>query len=754
MMSIDKKLFLILTLVVFLTGCANGSDLAATPTNAAALADEPATPGGTELAVFEFDLAAAPPQPDIPSVHKTYSSSFLVGAALEPDQLDSDAHVGLLVHHFNSLTAENAMKPVSIQPTEGNFTWENADKLVQFARASGMAVHGHTLVWHNQAAEWMFQDSEGNPLEATPENKELVLKRLEDHIRAVVGRYKEDINVWDVVNEVIDEQENDCMRRTVWYELTGTDYIVTAFQTADETAPEATLILNDYSTTDQKKRACIYKVVKELQAQGVPIEGIGMQMHANIQNPAPAAVEQTIEMLFELGEIHITELDLSVYPNDSDTYEAVPEDILLKQGYRYKELFEVFERQSDKIESVTFWGMADDHTWLKTFPITRLNLPLLFDENLQAKNAYWGIIDPLQLPIMTQLVDIPRGTPQIDGEAEILWATQPWSSLKLSDSVTAGFQTRWDENNLYVCVKADASPEDLGAIDVYLDENNGKTDHYEEDDRHITFQGGDCSNCEGVVFAIDSGEDGMLLEAAIPLGTEADIQDEIGFDIRVAAAGQNPAAWNDRSLSQDADTSKYGTLKFIDAPKVTAAVYGTPVIDGEEDEVWASANQEETAVWVLGASGSTGTVKTLWDEEYLYAYVVVTDSLLSKKARNPWEQDSFEIYVDQNNAKTTTYEPDDGQYRINFENERSYLGGAAEEKITTATRVTDSGYIVELAIQFDYIKPQEGMLIGYEFQVNNDENGDGIRDSVVTWNDPTHQTYQNTSRMGLLVFTK
>ncbi|MBN1976777.1 MAG: endo-1,4-beta-xylanase, partial [Anaerolineae bacterium] len=248
-------------------------------------------------------------------------------------------------------------------------------------------------------AEWMFEDSAGNPLEATPENKELVLQRLETHIRAIVGRYKDDVQVWDVVNEVIDPGNSDCMRWSRWYELTGTDYIATAFKVADEVAPDAVLLINDYGTTEPRKRTCLYNVVRDLQAQGVPIDGVGHQMHITIGAPSAEVIEETVLIFAELGvEQHITELDMSIYTNDIDSYTTVPDEILVRQGKRYKAVFDALKRQADHIQSVTFWGLADDHTWLKTFPVTRINLPLLFDEQLQAKPAYWGVVDPTKLP--------------------------------------------------------------------------------------------------------------------------------------------------------------------------------------------------------------------------------------------------------------------------------------------------------------------------------------------------------------------
>jgi len=692
-----------------------------------------------------------PPQTDISSLSESFTDQFLIGAAIEPYQLDSEYHADLLTRHFNSVTPENVMKPVSIQPREGEFTWDEADKLVEFARDNGLAVHGHALVWHQQVPDWMFEDADGNPLEPTEESKELVLQRLDTHIRAITERYQDDVNVWDVVNEVIDETQKDCMRRSPWYKLTGKEYIVTAFTVADEMLPDTPLIINDYSTTDHAKRECIYNLVQELQANGVPIDGIGMQMHVNIEHPIPSIVTQSIERFAELGEVHITEVDMSIYTNDTDTYAEVPEDILVLQGHRYKELFEVFTQQAENLESVTFWGMADDHTWLTFWPIDRINLPLPFDESLQAKYAYWGIIDPDQLPVLNVRVNVARETPEIDGELDTFWESSPWIQLDSGDDLALGYQTRWDEENLYLFLLAEGADYDVETIDVFIDRNNGKTDTYEGDEQHITIQDGECVDCDGVVLA-GAGDDGRnTIEIAIPFN-EPVVGDELGFDIRItrASAPDAPISWNDRDHTRDSDTSKYGILSLIKPPKMTTAVRGTPTVDAEEDDIWSNAEEAAAETWVLGENGSTGTVKTMWDDENLYVYFTVTDALLSKASGNPWEQDSVEVYVDQNNAKTTTYETDDGQFRINFDNEQSFLGGANADRITSATRLTDDGYVVEMAIALDAIEPAEGMIIGFEFQVNNDEDGSGVRDSVITWNDPTHLSYQNTSRFGLL----
>jgi endo-1,4-beta-xylanase len=191
-------------------------------------------------------------------------------------------------------------------------------------------------------------------------------------------------------------------------------------------------------------------------------------------------------------------------------------------------------------------------------------------------------------------------------------------------------------------------------------------------------------------------------------------------------------------------------LTLIDAVKSALAGRGTPAIDGFADVAWSGAGEISTATWVEGTSGATAKVKTLWDSGHLYIFATVTDPVLSDASANPWEEDSIEIFVDQNNAKTANYQADDGQYRVNYLNVQSFGGAASADKFRTATRLVPGGYVVEAAITLDVIQPQIGTLIGFDFQVNDDGQGTGTRTSVVTWNDPTGQSYQNTSRFGVL----
>lgn len=337
-------------------------------------------------------------QTDIPSLCESLAAYFPVGAAIWRGDI-TGLHSELLKKHFNSITAENDMKWEYVEPTEGNFTFAAADALVAFAKANHMLVRGHNLAWHEQNPKWLFEDANGREIEPTPENKALLLRRLQNHIRVVVAHFGNDVYAWDVVNEVIDPSQPDGFRRSPWFRITGTDYIDMAFRTAHQVAPHAKLYINDYDTTDSRKRAFLLKLVQNLKSRGVPIDGVGHQMHINLDRPSTDEIAKTIGMFSSLGvDNQITELDVSVYDNREQRYAAAPQDLLVKQGYRCKDLFDAFRRLKGKISAVTFWGVADDHTWLTKFPVARQDWPLLFDTRLRAKPAYWGIVDPRRLP--------------------------------------------------------------------------------------------------------------------------------------------------------------------------------------------------------------------------------------------------------------------------------------------------------------------------------------------------------------------
>ncbi len=339
------------------------------------------------VALLVADVRAAGAYCDpssLPSLGNTLKGRMNVGAAVEPEQLRSLP--ALLSSQFNSLVAENAMKPSRLQPQEGRFEFAAADAVVSFAAEHTMAVRGHTLLWYKGTPDWFWTTRAGRPA-----SRDLVLSRLQTHIDTVVGRYHGSVHAWDVVNEVVDPAQSDCLRHDQWWSVVGPDYIEAAFRFAHAADPEARLYLNDFSTTEARKRKCLVRVVRGLQARAVPLHGIGHQMHVSLYYPRPAAVDRTLRLFANLGlENQITELDMSLYRKDRKTLSDSRSNLLKMQGARYRALMRVFLAHPD-VNAVTWWGVSDAHSWRTS--AAKIDEPLLFDADNCPKPAFWGVMD-------------------------------------------------------------------------------------------------------------------------------------------------------------------------------------------------------------------------------------------------------------------------------------------------------------------------------------------------------------------------
>jgi endo-1,4-beta-xylanase len=326
-----------------------------------------------------------------------YKNYFPIGVAVSPQALQNKEESTLILTQFNSLTPENAMKMGPIHPEENRYNWKDADSIINFAQAHHLKVRGHNLCWHEQTPRWLFKDDQGNEV-----TKDVLLKRLKDHITAVVTRYKGKIYAWDVVNEAIDDDSTKFLRNSLWYKICGEDFIAKAFEYAHEADPDAILFYNDYNTERPEKRERVYKLLKKLVEAKVPINGVGIQAHWSIDEPSQKDMVVSIKEFSSLGlKVQITELDVSVYPweknrralreGETGSYTA---DLEQKQSDKYAEVFKVFRQYRKVITGVTFWNISDKHTWLDEYPVRgRKNYPLLFDQNLQPKKAYWKVVN-------------------------------------------------------------------------------------------------------------------------------------------------------------------------------------------------------------------------------------------------------------------------------------------------------------------------------------------------------------------------
>ena len=317
-----------------------------------------------------------------------YKDYFMIGVAVNQRNVTNAEQQALIKKEFNSITCENDMKPEPTEPQEGQFNWENADRIANFARQNGIKLRGHTLMWHSQIGRWMT--AEGT-------TKEQFYARMKNHIQAIVSRYKDVVYCWDVVNEAISDDANatDPYRQSAMYRLCGDEFIEKAFQYAHEADPKALLFYNDYSTVDPHKRDRIYNMVKKMKAKGIPIDGIGMQAHYNIYYPSEARLDSAITLFKTIVKhIHITEFDIRVNEEMGGGLQFsreganVTDSVKQHLADQYARCFRVFRKHKDVIDCVTFWNLGDRDSWLGA-----RNYPLPWDENYQPKLAYTYIKD-------------------------------------------------------------------------------------------------------------------------------------------------------------------------------------------------------------------------------------------------------------------------------------------------------------------------------------------------------------------------
>lgn len=537
-------------------------------------------------------------QRDLIPLKDVYQNDFLIGNAVSSEDLEG-VRLDLLKMHYNIATAGNAMKPDSLQPSKGNFTFTAADVLVDKVLAEGLKLHGHTLVWHQQSPAWMNTKTENDSTVYL--GREEALDNLRTHIKTVVEHFGNKVISWDVVNEAMNDNPPNpsdwegSLRQSPWYYAIGSDYVEQAFLAAREVLDDhpdwnIKLYYNDYNLDNQNKSQAVYNMVNEINTNyqethpgELLIDGIGMQGHYTVTTN-PSNVQLSLERFISLGvEVSITELDIQTGSN----YQ-LSEKLAEAQGYLYAQLFKIFKAHAANMGRITIWGLDDGTSWRAA------TNPVLFDKNLQAKPAYYGAVDP----------------------------------------------------------------------------------------------------------------DGFMAE-------------------------------HQPTTPEDARQS--------------TANYATPVIDGNIDQAWSSAPEMPIDHYQMAWQGANGTAKTLWDDNNLYILIQVSDSQLDKSSENAWEEDSVEVFVDENNGKTSFYQEDDGQYRVNFDNEGSFNPQGISAGFESAVNVSGTNYTVEMKIPFKTITPDNNKKIGFDAQINDAK--DGARQSAATWNDTTSYGYQDTSVFGVITLT-
>ena len=337
-----------------------------------------------------------------------YSDNFLIGVALFPKLFEDSVAAALIKKNFNSITAENDMKWERVHPTLNKYTFDRADQIVDFTQSNNIKLIGHTLVWHSQLGEGVFEkEGEENMLV----DSATLMNRIKDHISTVAGRYKGKVHGWDVVNEALND--DGTLRESNFLKIAGEGYIEKAFEFAREADPNAELYYNDYNLVKPDKLDGALRIVKNLKDKGMRIDGVGIQAHWELNYPSLEEIENSIVACAEAGvKVMFTELDISVLPSpwrmpsaDIDIRfenneimnpytEGIPDSVNDALTQRYADIFALFNKHKDKISRVTFWGFHDGISWKNGFPIRgRTDYPLIFDRNMEPKDAYWKLID-------------------------------------------------------------------------------------------------------------------------------------------------------------------------------------------------------------------------------------------------------------------------------------------------------------------------------------------------------------------------
>jgi endo-1,4-beta-xylanase len=357
------------------------------------------------LLVLFTDVAFAQKKP-VP-LKDYFKKDFLIGVAIRRNYTDgSDLEAQkLIIEQFNCISPENDLKWGPLHPKSGVYRFDNADQYVDFGVKNHMTIIGHTLIWHSQSPDWIFKDDQDQQI-----SREVLLKRMQEHIETVVGRYKGKIKGWDVVNEAFNDDGS--FRNTKWKTIIGEDYIEKAFEFAQKADPDCELYYNDYNLYNPAKRASVLKLVKRLQAKHINIKAVGEQGHYHLDQPKISSIENILADFKALGvAVNFTELDIDVLPragrgitaevSASAGYESkydpykngLPDTVTLQLAKRYQSIFNLFIKYRKMVSRVTFWGLTDGASWLNNFPVRgRTNYPLLFDRNYQIKEKVYKAV--------------------------------------------------------------------------------------------------------------------------------------------------------------------------------------------------------------------------------------------------------------------------------------------------------------------------------------------------------------------------
>ena len=735
---------------------------------------------------------------DIPdwkeSVTKSLGNDSIAGTAIMSSEISDDTLMELVEKHFNAVTLGNELKPdalfnyqigqsvdcktITFKGTElkvpvvndknENLDFSRADamleKILEWNNANPknkIRVRGHVLVWHSQTPEWFFH--EDYDVAKPYVDKETMNRRLEwfissvfDHYfgKAANGKYDGLFYGWDVVNEAVngntyrddkvipDESDTSTSdtrhgSNSMWWRVyKSNEFIINAFKYANHYAPEdVELYYNDYGETDNTKCEGIVKLINDVKhADGTRLDAFGMQAHYNVDGFSAAQFKSVAKKYATAaGKVQLTELDFKA----SSTYDgtaATKESEYTKMAYCHKNLYEAIKALKTEgtiVSGLTVWGVIEPNSWLHSQSNVgggangSAQCPLLFDGNYKAKPAYWAYVDASQLKPAIQKVTITEAKDgNIAGETYTIDQGE----------VQAEFIPVWDAAGLTVQVKVkDTTANDADAVTVYVDPKNSASDITPD---KVTVTRTAAAEIAG----------GYQATVKVPM-ENLKVAQQIGLDVVVNNDGKTES-FNDLTGNQESSSKYYAVATM--KPGIEKIPYGTISVDGEEDAAWNNA--VNIPLTINKGSEASANAKVLWDDDNLYVYATIKDAVLDKTGAQTHEQDSLEVFIDEDNGKTASYGEDDKQYRINYDNEQSFNGKKClAENVKSKTKTIDGGYVVEAAFKWTDIKPANGTKIGLEFQIN-DAKG-GKRTGTLSWYDETGMGWSGSNVYGTVELT-
>ena len=728
------------------------------------------------------------------SVTESLGNGSIAGTAIMSSEISDDTLMALVKKHFNAVTFGNELKPdalfnyqigQSVDSTTITFQGKelkvpvvnDKQENLDFSRADAMLdkilewnnanpnnkirVRGHVLVWHSQTPEWFFH--EDYDVAKPYVDKETMNRRLEwfissvfDHYfgKAANGKYDGLFYGWDVVNEAVngntyrddkvisdasDTSTSDTRHgsNSMWWRVyKSNEFIINAFKYANKYAPnDVELYYNDFGETDNTKCEGIVKLINDVKsADGTRLDAFGMQAHYNVDGFSAAQFKSVAKKYAQAaGKVQLTELDFKA----SSTYDgtaATRESEYTKMAYCHKNLYEAIKALKEEganVSGITVWGVIEPNSWLHS----QSNLgggasgsaqcPLLFDGNYKAKPAYWAYVDATKLQPAIQKVTITEAKDgNIAGETYTID----------QGAVQAEFIPVWDADGLTVQVKVkDTTVNDADAVTVYVDPKNSASD--------ITPH--KVTVARTAAAAIAGG-----YQATVKVSMKGlKVAQQISLDVVVNNDGET-GSFNDLTGKQESSSKYYAVATM--KPGIEKIPYGTISVDADADAAWGNA--VNIPLTINKGSEASANAKVLWDDDNLYVYATVNDAVLDKTGAQTHEQDSLEVFIDEDNGKTASYGEDDKQYRINYNNGQSFNGKKClAENVKSATKTIDGGYVVEAAFKWTDIKPANGTKIGLELQINDAKGGKRI--GTLSWYDETGMGWSGSNVYGTVELT-